>query len=276
MNDNFSLLLVFAALAWLVNKTFKFNLSSLIDKLEVRLKNSFPTQGVFSRFATNLLLILATIFLFLLALIGFYGGLVLVFNFGEGALSKFNTHLNRISDTEQLIVWLGILICFYTARKFWYNYERKSIFMSQNLDSGMYSNESILQKIKDIDADKIPTYPRITMYELDDDSDRMRIIFDSSDFVVINKAFRVYNSWSGTSVNNKNILTFKEVEYNVERVYFDFLAVFDDYSQATFGNKHTKVYEGKDTPYNIQIFIEVRKVILNDNGKETTITGLDK
>jgi len=271
MDDNFSLLFVFAALAWIANKTHKFNPSSLINKFEVRLKNSFPTLGIISRFAFNLLFYSAILFLLLLILIGVYGGLVLVIHLGEGALNGFNVYLHRISDTEKILVWIGIFIFFHTARNLWYDYERKS-FLSSKIGNDAFK---AIQKINDIDADKIPTYPRVKMGELDD-SDRIQVIFDSSDFEVINKAFGVYDSLYGISVRNEEIITFKELEYRIERVFFDFLNVFDDYSQGSFGNKHTKVYEGKDTPYNILIFIEVRKVILNEKGKETTITGLDK
>jgi len=54
-------------------------------------------------------------------------------------------------------------------------------------------------------------------------------------------------------------LKFKGEEYLVTKVRVDFLDIFDDYSINQFGGRHTKVYEGRDVPYNIRIIVETKR-----------------
>lgn len=56
------------------------------------------------------------------------------------------------------------------------------------------------------------------------------------------------------SVNQSIMIN--NVEYNTLKLRVDFLNIFDDYSLIG----HTKSYTGKDTPYNVQVSVEVEKV----------------
>jgi hypothetical protein len=98
--------------------------------------------------------------------------------------------------------------------------------------------------VSDVQNNKISTYPRLTIVQDIDD-----IIFDSSDFEVINEIFK------NKSFNANNILYFNNIEYKIVNIKVDLLTIFDDYSALG----HTPRYKGKSIPYNMQLFIKVEE-----------------
>lgn len=119
----------------------------------------------------------------------------------------------------------------------------------------------IYKKVEERDADKIPIYPRITIRDINVDADDWKnpkkIIFDSSDFTIINKTFGVFNDLQESFKQGKKF-KFKDTELIAEIVQVDFMSIYDDYSGGLLGKHHTEVYEGKDTPYNLQIIVWAR------------------
>lgn len=160
---------------------------------------------------------------------------------------------------EQNLICL-CLILFYFGIKIWWDEKRKKSFLSSKKeDASNYVTKNVHQKVSEIDAIRIPTYPRFTIYDLSVEGRENQLIFDSSDFLVINKAFGLLDGSNYNTILNEKYLKFKGEEYLVTKVQVDFLDIFDDYSINRFGGRHTKVYEGRDVPYNIQIIVEVRK-----------------
>jgi hypothetical protein len=117
------------------------------------------------------------------------------------------------------------------------------------------------KKVKEFDSDWIGIYPRITIRDVELESDwknPKHIIFDSSDFIVINKTFGAFDNLQESFSQGKKI-KFKNTELLTERVQVDFMNIYDDYSGGLI-SKHTDAYEGKDTPYNIQIIVFARRI----------------
>jgi hypothetical protein len=124
-------------------------------------------------------------------------------------------------------------------------------------DSEYFSNR-VCKKASEVEASRISTYPRFTVFDKSIQKKEDQLIFDSSDFFVINKTFGIFDDWKGVSIVNERRFKFRDKEYIVTKVQVDFLGIFDDYTMLSpFGHRHSEVYEGEDTPYNIQIFIEV-------------------
>lgn len=118
------------------------------------------------------------------------------------------------------------------------------------------------KKVTESDADKIAIYPRITIRDIELESDwrnPKHVIFDSSDFIVINKTFGTFEGLQ-ESFSQGNEFKFKDEKLYTEKVQVDFMSIYDDYSGGLI-NKHTDVYEGKDTPYHLQIIVWAKRII---------------
>jgi len=135
------------------------------------------------------------------------------------------------------------------------------------------------KKVTESDADKIAIYPRITIRDTEIEDIwcnevkkngsnipnevkelyySKHIIFDSSDFVVINKTFGAFEGLQESFTQGTEI-KFKDEKLYTEKVQVDFMNIYDDYSGGLI-SKHTNVYEGKDTPYNIQIIVWAKRI----------------
>lgn len=258
----FLLQIFLVSLAWILSRQFYRNYELFNKKeLEIRIpyfpklsrliESGIQHEGVF--YYVAFILIILPVFLS-----GIFGGFTLLFVIVSGSLHEFGNILENRHWGEQVIICVG-LIFFYYGAKIWWNNEKLKSFLTSKKEESRYSTKNILQKISDIDASKIPTYPRFTMYDMGSEDDRARqIIFDSSDFTIINEAFGVFGSFYGNTLLNEKIIELNGVKYVIDKVQVDFLNVFDDYSANLFGGKHTEVYRGKDVPYNIQIIIEAR------------------
>ena len=194
--------------------------------------------------------------------------------------------LSGIEKTEYSIFYpIGITVLMLIIRGFYKILLNPSFsFLSTKDESEQYSIYPVrkYKKVAELDSDKIAIYPRITIrdieiedmwenekkvknYKMSEVSDTIKelydsnhIIFDSSDFVVINKTFGAFdNLQESFTVGNK--IKFKDKELLSEKVQVDFMNIYDDYSGGII-RKHTKEYEGKDTPYHIQIIVWARRI----------------
>jgi len=106
------------------------------------------------------------------------------------------------------------------------------------------------KKVSDIRNNQIPTYPRFTVFE-GERKVKNKVIFDSSDFTVVNKTFGTFNKDYGAYFMNMGKFRINEKEYYVVELTVALNPGFEDYSEGF----HTPCYLGEDTPYNIQINI---------------------
>jgi hypothetical protein len=177
---------------------------------------------------------------------GLFFGLYITF--GEFILLEPEYTNQKIFPPAFITVVLSVYYYFSKADNTTYfkSTEEKNLY---NLNSPIY------KKVSEISSDKIGTYPRITIYEMIQEEEK--IIFDSSDFNIINKTF---GTWEGTqqSFREDYKFEFKGSSYRTKDVRLDFMCIFDDYSSSFI--KHTDVYEGSDTPYNLQIIVKAIKL----------------
>ncbi len=106
-----------------------------------------------------------------------------------------------------------------------------------------------------IENDSISTYPRFTFHLIRSGEWRGDVLFDSSDFQIVNGLLGT-DKGRQPSLRVGYQIKLDQKEYIVQRVTVDMLCLFDDYSR--FG--HTKQYEGSDTPYNVQIILDLSEV----------------
>lgn len=187
------------------------------------------------------------------------GGLFLLMLLGKGAFNEFESFLYSQTWWGQVLIWACFILCYFGVRVWWDGKKGKSFLSSKKEDVSSYRTKNVPQKVSEIDAIKIPTYPRFTIYDLSVEEREQQLIFDSSDFLVISKAFGLLDGFNYNTILNERYLKFKGEEYLVTKVQVDFLDIFDDYSINPFGGRHTKVYEGRDVPYNIQIIVETSR-----------------
>lgn len=196
-----------------------------------------------------------------IALMTFIGALFLFILIGKGVFKEFESFLYAETWWGQVLIWSCIILSYFGFRISLDSKRQKSFLTSKKEEISKYKTVNVARKISEIDSNKIQTYPRFTMYDKNIKGKRHdQIIFDSSDFSVVNNAFGVMDSFNGNTVLTGKQIKFRNSEYFIEKVQVDFLNIFDDYSLNPFGGKHTSVYEGKDVPYNIQIFIDARKI----------------
>ena len=128
-------------------------------------------------------------------------------------------------------------------------------FSERKIATGYFNrNESGFKKVEPKDRNKIDIYPRISIITNVKGRSDWDTIFDSSDFYVINDTLGVF-SGAQPSFQPGRIIKIKNKKYVVEKNQIDFIKIYDDYSLMG----HTPEYKGDDTPYNIQIFVEVKK-----------------
>ncbi|NOT94157.1 hypothetical protein [Ferruginibacter sp.] len=200
-------------------------------------------------------------FIIIIALPAFLGGILLISLIGIGTSRQFETFIYSNPWWAQVLIFFSLILFYFGARVWWDGKKKKSFLSSKKSNVSKYRTDKIPQKISEIDASRIPTYPRFTIYDLSIEEDKLsQIIFDSSDFSVINKAFGIFDSLNGKSILNQKRIKFKDSEYLIEKIQLDFLNIFDDYSLNLFVGKHTNLYEGNNVPYNLQIIIQARKI----------------
>jgi hypothetical protein len=118
------------------------------------------------------------------------------------------------------------------------------------------------KKVAESDADRIAIYPRITIRDIELETEwhnPKHIIFDSSDFVVINKTFGTFEGLQESFSPGKEF-KFNDEKLYADKVQVDFMSVYDDYSGGLIKN-HTDAYEGKDTPYHLQIIVWAKRIL---------------
>lgn len=221
--------------------------------------NQFPEV---IRFVEKLLIkndIFIYVFIVPISLATIIGGLFLLMLLGKGAVNEFESFLYSQTWWGQVLIWSCLILSYFGIRA-WLNEKKRKSFLSSNKESlSSYSIKNVPQKVTEIDAISIPTYPRFTIYDLSAEEREQQIIFDSSDLLVISKAFGIFDGFNHNTILAEQYLKFKGEEYLVTKVQVDFLDIFDDYSINPFGGRHTKVYEGRDVPYNIQIIVETTR-----------------
>ena len=113
------------------------------------------------------------------------------------------------------------------------------------------------KEVKDVWSWRVSVYPRISIYDIESGEDHTgELIFDSSDFDIINEAFGTIEGFQETLQPGKEF-RFRDRIMLADDVQVDFMCLFDDYDHGW-----TRVHEGENTPYNIQIF--VRGKFLNE------------
>lgn len=264
MNQNsmdwiFLLQLSIVGIVWfLMNKFYRNSQWLHTNKPNKITISSFPK---FSNFIEGIVNSDKFIYVVLIIIVfpAIFGGLLVLFSVGKGALKGFEQLLYSITWWEQVLIWISIILCYIGIRIWWDGKKGKSFLSSKKEDVSSYRTKKVPQKVSDINADRIPTYPRFTIYEWRVDAKERQIIFDSSDFLVINKAFGLLDGFNYNTILTEQHLNFKGDEYLVTKLQVDFLDIFDDYSINPLGNRHTKVYEGRDVPYNIQVIVETKR-----------------
>lgn len=118
-------------------------------------------------------------------------------------------------------------------------------------DVNSFFTPTVYRKTNQFTNKDIPFYVRFTLYETTESDKKM--IFDSSDYSVINEKFGTFTGIQQAFEVGGNF-KLNEITYNVESVQVDMMELFDDYS-----NGHTKAYVGDDIPYNIQVFAKLKK-----------------
>lgn len=101
-----------------------------------------------------------------------------------------------------------------------------------------------LNKVTEVKTDLIS----ITVYKDDDKIDNM--VFDTSDFVVVNEFLRSNIRWQD-SLDIGSKISFRDSEFIIQKVNVNIVNLFDDDQFLD----NTKEYEGIDVPYIIQIKI---------------------
>jgi hypothetical protein len=134
-------------------------------------------------------------------------------------------------------------------------FEQRTIFKSSGQPKTLYGITFYdLKKTKEVNPNKIHTYPRITIFEKNHNRQEDKIIFDSSDFKHINNYLCSFARHF--SLGSK--FDFNDFDYEVVEIKIEILDSFDDYSTIFRNNSnHSETYSGADTPYNIQIMIYV-------------------
>jgi hypothetical protein len=173
--------------------------------------------------------------------------------------------LSEIEKTDYSIAYpIGVTFIMYIMRRFYeYQLTPSNSFLSaeQKTSNITLSPARDYKKVLESDAEKISIYPRITIIDCQLESEWQNpkhIIFDSSDFVIINKTFGAFDNLQESFSQGKKI-KFKDEYLLTEKVQVDFMNIYDDYTGGLI-SKHTDAYEGRDTPYHIQIIVWARRI----------------
>lgn len=159
---------------------------------------------------------------------------------------------------EQLVIIFGVIFLLslpVIIAKIHYHHPKKYFKSSKERD-GNENPISRFRKITEFDAKKIGIYPRITIRNADisDLYDTKLLIFDSSDFNVINKTFGIFDFPQTLRKGTK--IKFKDTRILTESIEVLFYQYYDDYSETEL----TDVFEGDPTPYNIQIMVSAKLI----------------
>jgi hypothetical protein len=162
-------------------------------------------------------------------------------------------YLNNAFDYSDVTESIGQpLLSTYLTSIISHNFSKKSVSSKFKIKHGT----SILERdywveVKNITNKDVPIYPRFSIF-LGNSFVSGQVVFDSSDFEVINRTFKTVEGKRPSLLINKTICLYG-VDYKIKNIVIDLIDAFDDYSVAS----HTKVYEGIDIPYHIQIFLYV-------------------
>ena len=158
-------------------------------------------------------------------------------------------------DVDGYELFLSIFLTFimWSATHQIKNSDKSSMFRAVKLEGNSIAalmGHLEFKKVSDFSSKQIPFYIRFTIYELIGKSEEL--VFDSSDYSIINRTFGAFDDIQQTFIEGGEF-QFKDKLYSTEFVKVDFLSIIDDYHMG-----HTKIYEGLDIPYNIQIIIKLK------------------
>jgi hypothetical protein len=152
-----------------------------------------------------------------------------------------------------------------------------SFLRSRKLFSDELSTR-LYKMVGDIDGNRISTYPRFILYNISlpkkDALSKLinesQMIFDSSDYTIINNAFGSDIPNFGQTLTLGKKLKFRGEEYLVTNIEITIADFFNDYSLQQFEysreesihpiGRHTRVHEGNDVPHNIIIKVELQMI----------------
>ncbi len=166
-------------------------------------------------------------------------------------------YINYTHNETSVWVWVGIMMFFIGAALYVIepNKLTKSKLASVEVQNVLFPAIKYwkFKSILEVKNKFVQTYPRLTVFL--DSQFPDNIIFDSSDFEVVNR-YLLSDIGKQQSLNVGNTVKLGEFEFVIKKVAIEFLNLFDDYSTSG----HTTVYNGIDMPYNIQIIVVVSKV----------------
>jgi len=189
--------------------------------------------------------------------------LCVLFTFGFviiKGINSFGFFWFSISFINHLLIIISYIICYFFIR-YLFDKEREKSFLKSR-ESLRYHGFNINQKVSEVNLKRIPTYPRITIYDMDEDDKYNRMIFDSSDPIVINRKFGFLEKVGKYDFDFEEIIIGQYLwdGYIVSSISVFIQGEFNDYSVISpIGTNHSRVYQGRDIPYNIHIKIEINK-----------------
>ena len=137
--------------------------------------------------------------------------------------------------------------------------------MKQSINENPLVTINGWKKTHDVTNSEIRNYPRFTILKGDISSGEL--LFDSSDYEVVNKSFGNLNystldagHYIVQDIKPEEEIKFKGETYKVLDVNINFLQSFQNYTTPISGHtsiRTTSIYEGGHTPHNIQIIITV-------------------
>src|ERR1035437_4588752 len=130
--------------------------------------------------------------------------------------------LSEIEKTDYSIAYpIGITILMFFVRNIYkYILTSSNSFLSTK-DESLYLGRKY-RKVEEFDANTIAIYPRFTIWDSESDSNQ-HMIFDSSDFVVVNKAFGVFEDYPESFLAGREF-KFKDEKMLAEKVQVDFIS----------------------------------------------------
>lgn len=187
---------------------------------------------------------------FAIMLVSFVSALVLAFVIYNLLIwSKFD-----LQDSENILT-IVLTIAMWAGAYIFKNIDMPSIFSSVKIEDNSIASalgQHEFKRVSDFTSNQIPFYVRFTIYELIDNNEKM--VFDSSDYLVINKAFGAFENIQQSFIQGDEF-EFKGKLYSTEFVKVDFISIVDDYHMG-----HSKIYDGLDTPYNIQVIVKLKEI----------------
>jgi hypothetical protein len=175
----------------------------------------------------------------------------------------FSNNLSHLFKHETAVAWpTAIILALWLFSHPWKKKDPYAFLRSTDEPNKYGGQVKVHKTLSKVDSEKINTYPRFTVFDSNKKDTQgwgNVVIFDSSDFSVIN---RVFGGFRGIQQTLKTGDEFKigDKLYVADMVSVHFLNLIDDYSSV----KHTEAYEGIATPYNIQVTIEATLVPSNE------------